>query len=200
MSINEKGEFIREGHIPQTESKAQEKYNPFAAPAEDLSISSTEELTEAKQMAGVVTEREHIQRLLESGDKKLIQHAIEQLENLHRQELAAKDAEIRRLQGVLNRASEILRGENGESEELERIVNDSSHISQQEFEERYQGKAEFVHGIESDYVLGRLTKEEQERNQEEVRGAVQKLRDAFSRGKHAIIVDKGEEQQDMYII
>jgi len=110
MSINERGEFIRQGSVPSNEKVAEEKYNPFTASGEDLSISSPEELAEAKQMAGVVTEREQIQRLLESGDKKLIQHAMEQLENLHRQELAAKDAEIRRLQGRLDRISEISSG------------------------------------------------------------------------------------------
>jgi hypothetical protein len=67
-----------------------EKFNPFNSQDEDLEIKSREELDEAKEIAGVVSRQEHLERMLTSGDKKLIQVGLEQLNK----KLEEKDNEI----------------------------------------------------------------------------------------------------------
>lgn len=55
----------------------EKKHNPFEADIEDLAITSSQELEEAKNAAGVVSLSEHIERLEQTGDSLLIKEAGE---------------------------------------------------------------------------------------------------------------------------
>lgn len=54
------------------DNKSGEKFNPFLEEPEDLLIADNKEMEEAKKAAGVVSEEEHKERMLQSGDKRLV--------------------------------------------------------------------------------------------------------------------------------
>lgn len=77
-----------------------EKYNPFKDQENDLEINSDKELEEAKEIAGVVNEDEHIERMLISGDEKLIKTAMDRIKSEltnKNMELVVKSNEIEKL-------------------------------------------------------------------------------------------------------
>lgn len=67
-----------------------QKFNPFESHDKDLKIQNEKELNRAKEMAGVVNSQEHLERLLASSDKKLIQAGLEQINK----QLQEKDSSI----------------------------------------------------------------------------------------------------------
>jgi hypothetical protein len=147
----------------------QRKFNPFESQNEDLEIQNEDELKEAKNMAGVVNSQEHLERLLTSGDKKLIQAGLEQLNK----RLQEKDATINSLRqqisvlekdkAQLGNVREALNTEGGEKrariifganprEIYEEEMNKINDMSKEEFENRYGTNVVSV-GLDPRYVL-----------------------------------------------
>jgi hypothetical protein len=62
----------------------EEKFNPFESSEEDLIIANEAELAEAKKAAGVVTETEHLHRMLASNDSKLQAYSKQKLAEIRR--------------------------------------------------------------------------------------------------------------------